>query len=185
MNNHEPKITDISVNWWHGYGNSPSLNVVVENGSLPKFEDFEYEAISLGENGGTFLLSTNLWPWVKFVMIDHGAENGNPSYHGALGGNYRLSDGSTFKTRTGWSSNSGSVNRNFQKYLQGASHIMEVSVYEEGRVTGWAGYNLSVDYLREHPLFPANVYLVQNLTHTTFGWYNPSISETEVVKPNV
>src|SRR3954462_10940600 len=99
-------VVSAEVEWWLNYGNSPTLKMVVRDGSLPKHDEFIYECIPTTKTDNypndQFLLSTNLWPVVKFVYVNNA--DGNPTYHGALGGTRKLTCGDFHKSRSGWSS---------------------------------------------------------------------------------
>lgn len=100
------------------------------------------------ENNFT-LLSTNLDPWVKFVAIAD--PKGNPQMHGALGGEYKLANtnGEIFKSRTGWSSHAGDINKRYLDYLPRKEPVVEVVLYDPRYKTGWAGYNISITALED------------------------------------
>src|SRR5687767_6928409 len=101
----EDVITKIEANWFHGYANDPTVKIHVDRDIYKEWE-WLYEPITINDVGSNpfpcMLYSDNNAPWVKFVYIDN--PDGNPSQHGALGGEYTLYDGSVIKSRTGWSS---------------------------------------------------------------------------------
>lgn len=194
------EITKIEVNWMHGYGNAPTLEVHVDK--RPDHNDFVYMALKTNvrvdtlsgeqmavvnagiplpvgalktdsplvlnvtnadtnptlqdwrEEGNIFLLSTNLNPWIRYVSIAD--PKGSPTSHGALGGTYKLTDGTVFNSRTGWSSSDSQVNKLFRDFVPEHSYIIDVTLVEprpdDSKYTypmRWAGYALTIDHLDE------------------------------------
>lgn len=170
------RIEKIEVEWWKGYGNSPELVVYVDK--LLSQDDFLYFPVEGSISvPPVFLLSTNNHPWYRFVYVDE-KPNGDPSLHGALGGMYKLTDGTVFKTRTGWSSRAGVVNKRYREHLD--SELIEPTVVDP---TGfhWAGYAHAVSELLHNDLFPKGVYLVRDERNGEPRW-TPSVDPNEVVK---
>lgn len=176
------KIISIEPNWMFGYGNSPTIKVTVE--SLDADYEWIYKPIPKDENkphAQTMLISTNNAPWVRFVYIDN--PDGRPQDHGALGGEYLLTDGTTLKSRTGWSSRAGVINTRYRNYIE--EEICDVTVYTPDSKVGWAGQNIYADYLANHPLFPKDLHLVRTTTYLKEEVYwQISTQPDKVVKPH-
>jgi len=217
------KIKSIEVNWMHGWGNYPNLNILVDH--RLKHDEFVYDMFFISNSnrenasnqldaaqvpiaggrgttaakaaqaptiekvenpdpnyrGPCYLLSQNNWPWVRYVAIAN--PDGDPSLNGALGGDYKLTNGRTYHSRTGWSSNSASCNRLHPKYLK--SEVTEVYLKASNEGTSWAGYNISLDaleYLRSTTLWPLVNGAPVHLVKTNLGYWVPSIDPLEIVK---
>lgn len=193
-------VTKIEPNWMHGYGNKPEIVVTVDE-ALPH-DRFIYNVerpntFAKGNKPGgmvrnVMLVSTNQAPWVRFVFVDN--PEGDPSYYGALGGTYTLVDGSTFETRTGWSSRCSVVNSKYANLLRHSGsvpeHVTEVTVavprpnspHPHAKPSLWAGYYLEVNYLRNHPLWPKDCYLVCTVRDDGEINYNINADPVRVVK---
>lgn len=188
------QITKIQPNWMHGYGNRPEINVYVDQ--VHPHDSFIYDIVpsrsaqkaanrarikKLVQAGyEVMLISTNNTPWTKFVYIEN--PSGDPQYYGALGGEYKLTSGNTFKTRTGWSSRASVINRDHPDYLP--NEITEVTVYETSKVSGWGGFNLDVQYLQHHELWPKGCYLVREVDSDGEIKHTISVEPDKVVKAN-
>lgn len=176
------KITGIEINWHHGYGNSPT--VVVNVDTRLRHDTFEYQCVPNNDNdkrSNVMLISTNNDPWVKFVYIDD--PEGRPQYHGALGGDYKLTDGTVFHSRTGWSSRASVLNTKPEYSSLLRSHITEVTLRtdDETSYSLWAGYSCYVNHLKEHSLWPKDVYLIRDNNDKEFQ-YSPSVDPNNIVK---
>lgn len=183
------QITKIEPNWMRGYGNRPEINVYIDQ--VHPHDSFIYDIVPRRTAPKTanrvnlpghniMLISTNHTPWTKYVYVDD--PDGNPSYHGALGGEYKLTSGNTFKTRTGWSSRSSVINRDYRTYLP--NEITEVTVYENKGYysAGWGGFNLDVQYLQHHELWPKSCYLVREVDSHGEIKHTISVDPDKVVK---
>lgn len=165
-------IIKTSVNWFHGYANSPTLEVYVDD-EMPPQSEYVY-SIDRNDSGGGMLISTNKHPWVRFVYIDN--PTFDPIRGGALSGEYKLEGGSILRTRSGWSSRAGVLNRDYN------TRIIEVTVITPGG-TRWAGYALDVDWLLENVELPEGVYLVREARFNEEPYWIPSVDPNEVKKP--
>jgi len=176
------EISSIEVNWMLGWANSPSLKVHVDK-AIPHSE-FVYNKFPPTAKEKFWLLSnTEQHPWYRFVWVDK--PDGNPTYHGALGGEYKLTNGEVCKTRTGWSSRPGVVNREFKDFL--SYELVDVSLYEAGKITGWAGYYLAVDVaLRGYIANHCDWYLVREVRDNGEIVWTPSVDpKIPGVKPGL
>lgn len=184
----------VEIKWWHNYANSPEF--VVE-AVKPDHDSFEYEVIDKGDSD--FLLSVNNNPWVRFVSVQRKGRDGSPSMYGNAGGDFRLTNGEVYKTRTGWSSRASVVNKYYSDRLPADSGglISEVVLKEIKRppskyVTHWAGFNLTLtaletlvaEYNTQHSRTQPLVHIV---VHDPYGTgeiqLTPSIAHDKVVKP--
>jgi len=170
------RIHSIDVRWHHGYGNMPEMVVTVSK--LPPRDAWIYNPIPVEDGRARFLLSTNQWPWSRFVLIRD--PNGSPNLHGALGGEYRLIDGSTLMSRTGWSSREGVVNSLFRNYVP--DDLLAPVTVEVAKGYKWHGYYIGVGYLRNHALFPEGIYLVRDEKADGEVTYYPSVHPERVEK---
>ena len=173
-----PNIVKIEANWYHGYANSPQLDITVDHG-MPKFDEWIYQATSDPTVDPVMLVSKNFDPWVRFVYIAD--RTGNPSLEGALGGTYHLDDDTTLESRTGWSSRAGVINKNFSDYIPG--EILEPGLNQQDSGFRWAGYAITADYIKQHELWPEDLYLIRNVSDSGEITHTPSIDPDEVVKP--
>jgi hypothetical protein len=175
-----PTITKIGVNWYHGYANSAQLEVTVDK--LPEHKDFIYQPTTDWEKDPVMLISQNLAPWVKFVYIAN--RNGQSQFDGALGGDYKLTNGQVLKSRTGWSSRSGVINRDYAEWIP--DDIMEPTVIvplDGGKYPSrWAGFAIVAKYIREHPMWPKGLYLICSKSERGEINYTPSIHPTKIEK---
>lgn len=173
------EILAIKPRWMHGYANSPEIEVIVDK--RPAYESFIWRACpDPHARRKTMLISTNQSPWVKFVYIDN--PEGAPQYHGALGGDYTMQDGTVFKSRSGWSSRAGVINDKYRTYISG--EICEVVLYEPGQKIGLAGFHIYALYLRNHPKWPKDLHLVREKRFSDLEIYHTiSIDPNKVVKP--
>lgn len=170
-------IEEIRPRWYHGYGNMPSIEVVLENDDISRML-WLYTPVPADSRENVMLISTNNDPWVKFVYIDK--PDGNPRHYGALGGDYQLTDGSTLKSRTGWSSRAGVINRNYANHIR--DYIVDVTVYRPGHNTGWAGFSIYKSYLENHFAWPDDLHMVKVVPDKEPYW-TISTDPNEVVKP--
>lgn len=169
------EIKEIRIDWHWGYANQPSVKAIVDEDPM----SLEWVYKDIPDERGTMLISRNNSPWYRFLFVERDAEKGDPQFHGALGGAYRLEDGSTLKTRTGWSSRAGVVNTQFRDYIYGT--LVEVSIGTDRPL--WAGFYCEHDYLTDHPLWPEDVYLVMTRRWLKGELYwIPSVDEFQVVK---
>lgn len=177
----------VEVNWFQGYGNNPEF--IVNTPDRPAHQDFVYEVIHHAE--GEFLLSTNLDPWVKFVYVTD--RDGQPQYHGALGGAYKLvptplDPEPIYRTRTGWSSRAGVINCYFYpEYLR--KRIVDVALNDTSpKGFKWAGYAVYIDWLEElvgnyNDTHEEYIYIVKQTKPDGEVCYYPSIHPHQVRKP--
>lgn len=172
------EIVRIEPRWNLQWANTPDINVFVD-----KYERLNYiwRPIPQDARDHVMLISTNQEPWIKFVYIEK--PDGRPNLHGALGGDYELTDGDTLKSRTGWSSRAGIINRDYRDFLE--DEIVEVTVYEPESRVGMAGFSLYVNYLLEHPAFPREYHLVREIKFKgNEPYWTFSVDPLEVRKPN-
>lgn len=178
----ELEIERIEPHWYHGFANSPSIHIYLaaplklhNGGNL----EWLYAPVpDATKREKTMLLSTNNAPWVKFVYIDN--PDGNPSMDGALGGEYKLTNGEVLNSRTGWSSRSGVLNRNYADFLE--DELAEVTLFEPGWSIGWAGFNVYAQYLKNHEKWPRDLYLVREIKFNEEPYWYISTNPTKVVK---
>jgi hypothetical protein len=153
-------IIKIEPRWNEKWANSPEIEVTLDE-DITKM-DWIYEKIPRKEDkpdNQVMLISTNNDPWVKFVYVDD--PKGSPTSHGALGGHYTLTDGTVFKSRTGWSSRAGAVNNLYRNRIR--EELAEVTIYTPGWTCGFAGFNLYHSALTNHELWPKDYYLVREV----------------------
>ena len=175
----EWKVTKIEPEWMLGYANSPGIRLTIE-GYEYKQADWIYNPVPYESRENVMLISTNNVPWVRFVFIAD--PNGNPSNHGALGGEYHLLDGSVFKTRTGWSSREGVINRDYRRYID--DELVGVTL-DLGNHRLMAGYAIYQTYLKTHPLWPSDLHLVREEKYSGGEpYWHISTDPNEVVKPD-
>jgi hypothetical protein len=172
------EILKIGVNWYHNWANAPQLEVTVDE--LPKHEAFFYQATSDWEKDPIMLISRNVEPWIKFVYIAN--RDGKAQYDGALGGDYKLTNGEVLHSKTGWSSRAGVINQRFAEWIP--DDILEPTVIVEGGKypSRWAGFAIVAKYIREHPLWPEDLYLICEKRFESEIYYTPSIDPVKVVK---
>ncbi len=151
------EILEIKPRWYHGFGNSPGIEIIVDK-MLP-FDSFVYKNVD-EKPDHTMLISTNNDPWVKFVYIAD--PNGSPTTNGALGGTYKLDDGTEFKSRSGWSSRASAINKHYRDHLY--DEIVEVSIKTGKDSIWWAGFSVYQTHLYNHPNWPLDLYLVREIT---------------------
>lgn len=145
--------------------------------------------------GKIFLLSTNLNPWIKYVSIDD--PFGSPTRHGNCGGEFKMIDGSTFKSRTGWSSSDSDVNSVFKQFVPNFSDIVDVTLVEPRELKRgphyypypmrWAGYSLTLDALKQLRVDAADIWPTENgkpvyMVKVGHKWV-PSVDYIEMIKP--
>ncbi len=171
-----PTITNIGVNWYHGYANSPQLEITVDR-NMPKFEEWIFQATTDYKVDPVMLISQNFDPWVKFVYISD--RNGNPSLNGALGGKFKLTTGEVLESRSGWSSRAGVINKSYQKFIPGA--ILEPTVLTPDGFR-WAGFAILAKYVGQHELWPEGIYLVPEVSNSSELTFTPSVDPNVVVK---
>lgn len=172
-------ITKIEPEWYHRYANSPKVKIHTDQ-NLHALE-WIYKAVpDQSARKNTMLLSTNNWPWCKFVSIT------NPEYDpirgGALGGEFKMSDGTVFVSRSGWSSRAGVLNNRYADFLPG--EILEPSIRMPPYDMLWAGFAISAEYVRDHPKFPKDLYLVRFIQFEVEPYWTISIDPKEVKKPD-
>lgn len=170
-------ITKITINWNWGYMNQPQILAEVDE-VLPQ-DQYTYQPIPA--EGGTFYLSGNNTPWYRFLFVETEAEEKNPQLYGALGGEYNLTDGSVLKTRTGWSSREGIVNTRYRDHVRDC--LVDVPIRTSDKGVYLAGNYVEQGFLRSHPLWPQDIYLIKT-TDWLAGevYFIPSIMPGEVVK---
>lgn len=169
-------ITKIEPRWMENWSNSP--DIIVEVDEKIDWDTVLWRAVpdeSRREN--TMLISTNIEPWVRFVYIAD--PTGNPEFHGALGGNYRMEDGTEFKSRSGWSSRSGVVNRDFVQYLD--DEIVEVTL-RFSQYSHLAGFHIYKSALMESEVWPEGCYLVREIKFENEPYWHISTTPDVVTK---
>jgi len=176
-----PNITKIDINWNHGWANAPQVEITVD-GKMPEPSEWIYQATTDWENDPTMLISRNFDPWVRFVYISK--RDGQAQFDGALGGDYRLTNGEVLKSRTGWSSRASVINVKYSTFIP--DDILEPTLIIPSKYGAmkWAGYAVTAKYIREHELWPKDIYLVIDNRRNDEVHYAPSIDPTEVRKPN-
>jgi hypothetical protein len=175
------EIVSLNVRWMHGYANKPGFEAIVNE--IPARDSWVYESIE--DPQGWMLISTTNRPWYRFVYIEKKHINGHPNRGGALGGSYRLTDGSVLESRTGWSSREGVVNTDYRGHIGGELVDVPIKSKEEAErkyASFFAGHYVEVDALRPH--LPEGVYLVKDPTYLDGEVYwCPSVDPYQVVKP--
>lgn len=170
------EILEITPRWYHGFTNDPGINVIVDE-ILP-YDSFVYKNVN-GKPDHTMLISTNNDPWVKFVYIEK--PDGRPEQCGALGGKYKLTDGTVLESRTGWSSRAGIINRDFRDEL--SDEIVEVSIKTKNDSMWWGGFNIYQTHLHNHPKWPVELFLVRTLKFNREPYWNISTDPDSITKP--
>ena len=176
VGNEKWNITKIEPNWYHGYMNSPDIYVEVDV-DLHDTLDWIYTPVPSDAREKVMLLSTNNAPLVKFVYIAD--PNGTPNSHGALGGNYQLTDGSLLRSRTGWSSREGVINRDYREYMN--DELAGITI-RYSKYSLMAGYYIYQDYLRNHSCWPSDLHLVRELKFEEEPYWHISTDPDKVVK---
>lgn len=175
-------ITKIEPRWNHQWANSPDISITMDSDPFREWE-WLYKKIprTEDERKNVFLLSTNNWPFVRFVHI--GDPDGNPTYNGALGGTYKLDTGETFESRSGWSSRVGVVNTVYRDWI--SDELADVSTFTPSfKYTAIHGLCISKDYLMNHPAWPKGCHLVRDTTYLQNEVYwHISAQPDKVVKP--
>lgn len=177
----------VEPRWFHGYANDPAISLITGPTPRPNsyiyptryfdgyewlYDSFPKSPVDLTKN--VMLISKNNAPWVRFVFVEN--PTGNPQFHGALGGEYKLTDGSVFKTRTGWSSRDGVINRDYRHYLD--DEIVDVAV--DNLVS-----HIYATPLKEHIERTTPYYLVRHIKFNDEPYWTISTHPTKVVKPCV
>jgi hypothetical protein len=174
-------ITDIKPRWNFGYANSPDIEITV---NCDLHADFEwlYEKTPHDATEKFWLISTNVEPWVRFVWVD--VPDGDARLHGALGGDYKLTDGTICKTRTGWSSRSGVYNRDHVTHP--FNEVAECFVRFAERQVTFAGFYIEAAYLEAHDKFPRDCHLVRERKYQGLSeiYWTISTERGEVIKPD-
>jgi hypothetical protein len=117
------KILEVRPRWNHGYANLPDIDCVVDE--VINWHDLIWIPVpDETAREKTMMISQSHAPWVSFVYIDD--PHGSPTMHGALGGNYKMPDGSIFHSRSGWSSRCGVLNTKYCEFLE--DEIVDVTV---------------------------------------------------------
>jgi hypothetical protein len=171
------EILEVSVDWYWGYGNQPALRAIVDLMPKEGLPEFIYQAIP--DERGTMLISKNNAPWHRFVYVEHAGREGQPQLYGALGGEYRLTDGSVFKTRTGWSSREGVINARYREYIEDELVDCPIRLHHE---SGGLVAFVSRSYLDGK--LPEGVHLIRDdgLYLGNEVYWIPSIDPDEVIK---
>jgi hypothetical protein len=169
------EITKIEPNWMHGWANPPSIYVHV-NGELDDLE-WVYEPLPSDRREKVMLISSNNEPWIRFVYIAD--PNGQPNQHGGLGGEYKLTDGSILKSRTGWSSREGIINRDYIDEL--ADEVVNITIVR-GPYSLRAGYYIYAHDLIDDEAWPDDLYLVRSLKGNNEPVWTISTNPNKVVK---
>jgi hypothetical protein len=174
------EITKIEPRWNEKYANTP--DIIVEVDEKLSWEEVLWDAVpEADQREHTLLLSTNCDPWVRFVYIAD--PNGHHNSHGALGGPYHMTDGTIFNSKTGWSSRSGVVNRDYSDYLR--EEIVDVTI-RLGQYSLVAGFHCYLSYIRDHPCWPEDLYLIRNEKYlSSEAYWTISCHPDEVRKPHV
>lgn len=175
-------ITDISPKWAIDSSVFSNIVITVDNEEELAHSNFIYTPVPPDAREKVMLISTNMMPWVRYVYIDD--PNGRPGLHGALGSDYKLVDGTILKSRTGWSSRAGVINKKYRYMLM--DEIVDVTVKFPTWNIGLAGYAYYASFLRNHPLWPKDLHLVR---HTMFADHEPywtiSTDRYELKKPTL
>jgi hypothetical protein len=170
-------IIKIEPVWNLKWANDPDIKVYVD-APYPR-DVWEWQKIPADTDKNFMLLSTNYDPWVKFVYI------ADPSFDairgGALGGEYKLTNGEVLKSRSGWSSRAGVINRDYINLL--ADEIVDVILMTPEYKTGLAGMNIYYKDLVSHPCWPEGLHLVRKLWNKEPVW-TISTDPRKVVKPD-
>jgi hypothetical protein len=170
-------ITKIEPIWNHGWANDPDIEVHVDGRYA--HDAWLYDIVSGDKDGkSATLLSTNLWPWVRFVAVAD--KYGKPQYNGALAGEYKLTDGDTYKTTSGWSSRSGVFNRDYIHKMPG--EIVGVKVRYPGAYSLMAGMCINAADLVANPAWPRDLHLVRVVKFRNEPYWVISSEPDKVVK---
>lgn len=171
-------IIGIEPQWNLGYSNSPEIVVSIDC-DVPLTEDCVWVKDYDGDRDIT-LITTTFAPFVRFVHIED--PNGDPLRFGALGGAYRLEDGTVLRSRSGWSSRVGVINLRHNHLLPDELAGVTIRTREGGHLGGWS---LSAKALAGHPLWPEGCYLVRELLfRDDEPYWHISTSEDRVTKPS-
>jgi hypothetical protein len=142
-------ITNPVINWMKGYGNSPYLEVTVDE--LPKMDELIFTRIADGERGNAYFAKHDS----GYVRYFYHAFNNNRGFGGSVFSG-KLDTGETFNVKGPWSSNSQAMNalgfprsmeitfRMQEGYLL-AAHMLEDKVLELIKQAG-ADYAFTADY---------------------------------------
>lgn len=166
---HKPEVQSIRIDWAFGLGNSPSLDVFVDDG----WDYRPYNDIIHRE------LIPDLWfaedaPWAHFVFVHKDSRYPR----GACTGNLKIGPDEYMQVANGWSSRAGVVNT----HLPEESHVCDVTLYGGRYKSGRAGIAMLVSAVRE--CLPGAVHLVREEKYGTDIVYTPSITPDVVTKPN-
>lgn len=163
------KILDLKVNWWDGYGNDPTFQVLVDN--LPNREDMRFEQ---KEN----CYFAELDGYVQFFFYDKPGDG----YGGAIF-NIVMKDGSTKELKGPWSSRSGVMNN------LGFTPSLDVDIctnqkdWENNRVNYGGNITLSLlqEYLKNNPITDkwGKVIIIKCPMYNTDIQYNPAICKQD------
>ena len=99
------KVLDAKIHWYSDYHNSPGLTIEVDK--IPKYEDLRFEI-----KGTHFYAEKD--GFVAFGHYDF-EKGGNQGGYGGAKWNLNLKDGTTKEVWGAFSSNSGSINKDFPK----------------------------------------------------------------------
>lgn len=176
-----PTITSVGIRWHEGYANKPTVDVSVD-GEMPRESELLWH---LHERpNGQMVLTSFHSPWAKFRAIDADGLEGNPSHHGNMGGTFRLDNGETLTSRTGWSSRAGAFNHDPQEWGF-PEELIEVTVMQPGHSSGGMfSYSLIASAVQE--LFRQHLphrYLIHREDLGEPIWI-PSCQPNAVVKPS-
>lgn len=180
-------IKKVRVNWNHGYANSPSWCVDVEDSwgfpnpydNWPHYLLKEWTADNRlpGESIGRLYLATfDIWAHFVFDRTRPG-KTSTAQFDGQSTGNLLLEDGTHRRVYDGWTSRSGIVN----KYLPDEDHIADVTLYSGSKYNlGRFGLAIKVSALQAY--LPEDVHIVRRDTHGGEHVYYPSASADKLVK---
>lgn len=173
------EITEINPRWNHKWANDPDVEVTVSE-DITKTLEWLYRKVPEDADKNYWLISTNNFPWVRFVYVAN--PDGRPQDHGALGGDYKLEDGTILHTNTGWSSRPSVYNRDFAENV--GKEVVDVRLRVPGWYSAFAGFYINGEYLEALDKFPRNCYMVRISRPNGETRWVISSTPNKVVKPD-
>lgn len=136
------RCKDAAVTWFHGYANTPSLDLMLSG--RVNYKDLRYHRVKDGNHNWYIALDG---PIVHFFAEDAKATSYDPQIVGTMGGNITLEDGTEMRTHGGWSSREGVVNIRREELFSNIfdEDLVGISVFDEER-GGWGSVGLACVY---------------------------------------
>lgn len=169
-----PTIIAANVEWHHGYGNHPSLILMVnEAWRFPNpYSTWEHRLLEKTPGGRLYFATKDIF--AHYVCVPYEQRKDSGVGCGGHTGNLLLEDGHTLRVTDGWSSRAGVINL----FLDPADHIVDVTLIERHPGIGRHGIAVRKDALGD--FLPDGIHLVNEGIEPC---YTPSTDRLKVKKP--